>query len=69
MTENKSLSVNADEVDPIKSLKDIAKVKQYLIGKVNKGDYMLFPLSLSKSHKNINPYGVYLRSSIRVLRT
>ena len=34
------------EVEPIKSTKDIAKIKQYLLGKENKRDYMLFVLGL-----------------------
>lgn len=37
----------AQEVEPIKNLKDIAKVKQYLIGKENKRDYMLFVLGIN----------------------
>ena len=43
MTESKtSRRINkAQEVEPIKNLKDIQKVKQYLAGKDNKRDYML----------------------------
>jgi integrase len=47
MTANNTLKVKADEVEPIKSIKDIAKVKQYLIGKVNKRDYMLFVVGIN----------------------
>lgn len=47
MTENNSLRVKADEVEPIKSIKDIAKVKQYLLGKDNKRDYMLFTVGIN----------------------
>jgi integrase len=37
----------ADEVEPIKNIKDIAKIKQYLIGKENKRDYMLFVVGIN----------------------
>lgn len=37
----------AREVEPIKSVKDIKKVKQYLIGKANKRDYMLFVVGIN----------------------
>ena len=37
----------AQEVDPIKNIKDIAKVKQYLLGKENKRDYMLFVVGIN----------------------
>lgn len=37
----------AEEVEPIKKIKDIAKIKQYLIGKVNKRDYMLFVVGIN----------------------
>ena len=37
----------AAEVEPIKSIKDIAKVKQYLIGKNSKRDYMLFVVGIN----------------------
>lgn len=49
MTENKtSRGINkAQEVEPIKSLKDIQKVKQYLAGKDNKRDYMLFVVGIN----------------------
>jgi Site-specific recombinase XerD len=42
MTANTMLRVKAEEVEPIKNTKDISKIKQYLIGKENKRDYMLF---------------------------
>ncbi|MEK4284028.1 MULTISPECIES: site-specific integrase [Ureibacillus] len=35
------------EVEPIKSLKDIKKVKQFLLGKDNKRDYALFTLGIN----------------------
>ena len=47
MTANMVLRVKADEVEPIKSIKDITKVKQYLIGKENKRDYMLFTVGIN----------------------
>lgn len=49
MTENKtSRGINkAQEVEPIKNLKDIQKVKQYLAGKDNKRDYMLFVVGIN----------------------
>lgn len=37
----------AQEVEPLKNLKDIAKVKQYLLGKQNKRDYLLFVLGIN----------------------
>jgi integrase len=37
----------AQEVEPIKNLKDVAKIKQYLLGKANKRDYMLFVLGIN----------------------
>ena len=37
----------AEEVDPIKSLKDIQKIKQYLLGKKNKREYLLFVLGIN----------------------
>jgi len=37
----------AEEVEPIKKIKDIAKIKQYLIGKENKRDYMLFVVGIN----------------------
>ncbi|MDR3602104.1 MAG: tyrosine-type recombinase/integrase [Desulfosporosinus sp.] len=37
----------AQEVEPIKNLKDIAKIKQFLLGKENKRDYMLFVLGIN----------------------
>ncbi|NMM62288.1 tyrosine-type recombinase/integrase [Clostridium sp. P21] len=47
MTANNTLKVKADEVEPIKSTKDIAKVKQYLLGKENKRDYTLFTVGIN----------------------
>ncbi|MDF2881039.1 MAG: xerC 1 [Clostridiaceae bacterium] len=48
-TDNKtSRGINkAEEVEPIKNIKDIAKIKQYLIGKENKRDYMLFVVGIN----------------------
>lgn len=37
----------AEEVEPIKSLKDIQRIKQYLLGKENKRDYLLFVLGIN----------------------
>lgn len=37
----------AEEVEPIKNVKDIMKVKQYLLGKANKRDYMLFVVGIN----------------------
>lgn len=37
----------AEEVEPIKNIKDIAKIKQYLIGKENKRDFMLFVVGIN----------------------
>lgn len=37
----------AKEVDPIKKLKDIEKIKQYLKGKDNRRDYMLFVVGIN----------------------
>ncbi|WBW98145.1 tyrosine-type recombinase/integrase [Oceanirhabdus sp. W0125-5] len=37
----------AGEVEPIKKLKDIAKIKQYFLGKENKRDYLLFVLGIN----------------------
>ncbi len=36
-----------EAVSPIKSMKDIKKIKQYLIGKANKRDYMLFVVGIN----------------------
>lgn len=47
MINNSAVRVNANEVEPIKNIKDIAKVKQYLMGKVSKRDYMLFVLGIN----------------------
>lgn len=35
------------EVEPIKSLKDIKKMKQYLLGKPNKRDFLMFVLGIN----------------------
>lgn len=37
----------AQEVEPIKSIKDIQKIKQYLLGKDNKRDYVLFVVGIN----------------------
>ena len=37
----------AQEVEPVKNIKDIAKIKQYLIGKDSKRDYLLFVLGIN----------------------
>jgi len=37
----------ASEVDPIKNTKDIDKIKQYLLGKKNKRDYLLFVMGIN----------------------
>ena len=37
----------AQEVEPLKSIKDINKIKQYLMGKKNKRDYMLFVVGIN----------------------
>jgi integrase len=37
----------AEEVEPIKQLKDIQRIKQYLLGKQNKRDYLLFVLGIN----------------------
>lgn len=37
----------AEEVEPIKNVKDINKVKQFLLGKTNKRDYMLFVVGIN----------------------
>ncbi|NFO79407.1 site-specific integrase [Clostridium botulinum] len=47
MINNNAVRVKADEVEPIKGIKDIMKVKQYLIGKENKRDYMLFVVGIN----------------------
>lgn len=49
MINNNAIRVKADEVEPIKNIKDIMKVKQYLIGTENKLDYMLFTVGVSMS--------------------
>lgn len=36
-----------EEVEPIKNKKDIEKIKQYLLGKENKRDYMLFVVGIN----------------------
>jgi integrase len=35
------------EVEPIKNVKDIARIKQYLLGKENKRDYLMFTLGIN----------------------
>jgi integrase len=35
------------EVEPLKSIKDIQKIKQYLLGKESKRDYLLFVLGIN----------------------
>ncbi|MDO9566539.1 MAG: site-specific integrase [Candidatus Desulfaltia sp.] len=35
------------EVEPIKNIKDIKRIKQYLLGKKNKRDYLLFVLGIN----------------------
>lgn len=37
----------SNEVEPIKKVKDIAKVKQYLLGKDNKRDYCIFVVGIN----------------------
>jgi integrase len=37
----------AEEVEPIKNIKDITKIKQYLLGKENKRDYLLFVVGIN----------------------
>ncbi|MDF2531482.1 MAG: integrase family protein [Clostridia bacterium] len=37
----------AQEVQPLKNIKDIQKVKQYLLGKESKRDYMLFVVGIN----------------------
>jgi integrase len=37
----------AEEVEPIKNVKDIQKIKQYLLGKKNKRDFMLFVVGIN----------------------
>ena len=37
----------AQEVEPVKSLKDLQRIKQYLLGKVDKRDYLLFVLGIN----------------------
>ncbi len=37
----------AQPVEPIKEIKDISKIKQYLKGKANKRDYMLFVVGIN----------------------
>lgn len=38
---------NPNEVEPIKNIKDINKVKQYLLGKENKRDYTIFVVGIN----------------------
>lgn len=37
----------AETVEPIKNVKDIKKIKQFLLGKANKRDYMLFVVGIN----------------------
>lgn len=37
----------AEVVEPIKKVKDIKRIKQYLLGKANKRDYMLFVVGIN----------------------
>ena len=37
----------AEVVEPIKNVRDIKKIKQYLLGKANKRDYMLFVVGIN----------------------
>ena len=37
----------AETVEPIKNVKDIKKIKQFLLGKTNKRDYMLFVVGIN----------------------
>jgi len=37
----------AEEVEPLKNIKDISKIKQFLLGKENKRDYMLFVIGIN----------------------
>jgi integrase len=39
--------IKAQEVEPIKNVKDIQKIKQFLLGKKNKRDYMLFVVGIN----------------------
>lgn len=46
--EKTSRGINkAQEVEPIKNTKDIAKIKKYLLSKENKRDYMLFVVGIN----------------------
>lgn len=46
--EKTSRGINkAQEVEPIKNVKDIQKIKQYLLGKDSKRDYMLFVVGIN----------------------
>lgn len=46
--EKTSKGINkAEEVEPIKNIKDIQKIKQYLLGKENKRDYLLFVMGIN----------------------
>lgn len=48
MLQKNSRGINKpQEVEPIKNLKDINKIKQFLIGKENKRDYMLFVVGIN----------------------
>lgn len=39
--------LKSKEVEPIKKIKDIVKIKQYLLGKDNKRDYCIFVVSIN----------------------
>lgn len=48
MTRLKSDGIaKAETVEPIKNIKDVKKIKQYLLGKTNKRDYMLFVVGIN----------------------
>jgi integrase len=48
MIEKNSRGINKpQEVEPIKSVKDISKIKQFLIGKENRRDYVLFVVGIN----------------------
>lgn len=59
----------AMEVEPLKNIKDIEKIKQYLKGKDNKRDYMLFSLGINVGLRasdllNIKIKDVYINGEI-----
>jgi integrase len=48
MLQKNSRGINKpQEVEPIKNVKDINKIKQFLVGKENKRDYMLFVVGIN----------------------